>query len=226
MEAENTLEHDAKRAVSYSVGEEIANAVTHGIGAALAIAALTALVIFAALYGDGFHLASSIVYGLSMTLLYTSSTLYHALPNPRAKHVFKIFDHSSIYLLIAGSYTPFTLVTLRNAGGWWIFGLVWGIALAGVAAEAFWLYRPKAVTAIGYIAMGWIIMLKIKPLLANLDATGVWLLVGGGVAYTGGTAFYVLKKVRYMHAVWHLFVLAGSVLHFLAVMLYVLPSGR
>lgn len=208
----------------YSFGEEIANAVTHGLGVGLSIAALTLLVAFAALWGNGWHLASAIVYGVTMLLLYVSSTLYHSIPGDKARHVLKIIDHSSIYLLIAGTYTPFTLVTLRDSGGWWLFGIVWTLAIAGVALEAFWVYRPKWVSAVVYLGMGWLVVVVINPLMANLAPAGLWLLVAGGLAYTLGTVFYVLKKVPYTHAVWHLFVLAGSVCHFLAVMLFVLPS--
>lgn len=208
----------------YSLGEEIANAVTHGLGIGLSIAALTLLVVFAALWGNAWHLASAIVYGVTMLLLYVSSTLYHSIPGEKARHIFKIIDHSSIYLLIAGTYTPFTLVTLRDSGGWWLFGIVWTLAIVGIALEAFWVYRPKWVSSVVYLGMGWLVVVMIKPLFAHLPAGGVWLLVAGGLAYTLGTVFYVMKKVPYTHAIWHLFVLAGSVCHFLAVMLYVLPS--
>jgi hemolysin III len=207
---------------TYSLGEEIANAVTHGIGAALSIAALAILVFVAAMWGDGWQLASAIVYGTTMIMLYLASTLYHAITNERARHVFKIIDHASIYLLIAGTYTPFTLVTIREQGGWWLFSIIWLIAIVGIAFEAAWVYRPKWVSAAVYLVMGWLAMTAIGPLWENLGEAGRWLLVGGGLAYTVGTAFYVLKRVRFMHAVWHLWVLAGSVMHFLAVMLDVI----
>ncbi len=221
--ANNTDDSNVKKR-SYSLGEEIANAVTHGLGVGLSIAALTLLVVFAALWGNGWHLASAIVYGVTMVLLYGSSTLYHSIPGDKARHVFKILDHSSIYLLIAGTYTPFTLVTLRESGGWWLFGIVWGLAIIGIAFEAFWVYRPKWLSTLVYLGMGWLVVVAIKPLMSNLPPAGIWLLVAGGLAYTLGTVFYLLKKVPYTHAVWHLFVLAGSVCHFLAVMLFVLPS--
>ncbi len=208
----------------YSMGEEIANSVTHGAGVVLSIVALTILVVFAALYGNGWHLASAIVYGVSLVLEYTASTLYHSFPWPKAKHIFKIIDHAGIYLLIAGTYTPFTLVVLRDSGGWWMFGIVWTLAIAGITLEAAWVYRPKWLSAAVYLGLGWLVVFAIKPLMAGLEAGGVWLLVAGGLCYTLGTAFYVLKKVRYMHMIWHLWVLAGSVCHFLAVMLYVLPT--
>jgi hemolysin III len=211
---------------AYSLGEEIANAITHGLGALLSIVALIALVSIAAVWGTGWHLASAIVYGTTMFLLYMASTLYHAITHPKARHVFKIIDHAGIYLLIAGTYTPFTLVTIRNEGGWYLFAVVWTLALIGIAAEAFWVYRPKWLSAVVYLAMGWLALAMVRPLLQSLEPGGVWLLVAGGLAYTLGTVFYVLKRVRYMHAVWHLWVLAGTVLHFLAVMFYVFPAPR
>jgi hemolysin III len=216
----------AARPPAYTIGEEIANSVTHGIGVALSIAGLTLLVVFSSIYGDGWHVASSIVYGIALIVLYLASTLYHSIQAPRAKHWLKILDHSSIYVLIAGTYTPLTLVTLRDSGGWWLFGTIWGIALIGIAMETFWLYRPKLITALPYVVMGWLIVLRIGALARNMAPAGIWLLIAGGLAYTGGTIFYVLKKIPYFHAVWHLFVLAGSVLHFLTVILYVVPSAH
>jgi hemolysin III len=209
---------------SYSRGEEIANAVTHGVGILLSCAGLAMMVALSALYGDAWHVVSTAIYGSTLVLLYTASTLYHALVHEKAKRVFKILDHAGIYLLIAGSNTPFTLVTLRGPWGWSLFGTVWGLAIAGVSLEAFWVARPKWLSALVYIGMGWIAVIAIKPLLAALPTGGFVLLAAGGLAYTGGTLFYVMKRVRYMHAVWHLWVLAGSVCHFLAVILYVVPD--
>lgn len=216
-------DEQAEHGHPYSLGEEIANAVTHGVGAALSVAALTLLVAVAALWGDAWHLASAIVYGVTMFLLYVASTLYHAITHPKARHVLKVIDHAGIYLLIAGTYTPFTLVTMRNEGGWWLFAVVWALAAVGIVLEAFWVYRPKWLSALVYLGMGWLAIFAIRPLVDNLAPAGLWLLIGGGLAYTLGTIFYVLKRVRFMHAVWHLWVLAGSVLHFIAVMLYVFP---
>jgi hemolysin III len=153
---------------SYSLGEEIANAVTHGIGAALSVAALVILIAIAALRGDGWHLASAIVYGITMFLLYMASTLYHAITHPKARHVFKIIDHAGIYLLIAGTYTPFTLVTIRNDGGWWLFAVVWALAIVGISLEAAWVYRPKWVSVVVYLAMGWLAIAAIRPIMENL----------------------------------------------------------
>jgi hemolysin III len=207
---------------AYSVGEEVANSIIHGIGIILSIVGLTILVVFGGMSGDGWKLASGIVYGLSLVLEYTASTLYHSFPWERTKHVFKVLDHCGIYALIAGTYTPFTLVTLRGSGGLWLFALVWLIAIIGISVESFWTYRPRWLSALTYLAMGWLVVIAIRPLSVALPAAGLWLLVAGGLLYTVGTVFYVMKKVPYMHAVWHLFVLAGSVCHFLAVVLFVM----
>ena len=207
----------------YSLGEEIANSVIHGIGVALSIAALVLLIMYASRVMSGGSPPRS-----STGLRSCSNTLHPrctiASLNRRVKHVFKILDHAGIYLLIAGTYTPFALVTIRDSGGWIIFGFVWGAALIGIATEAFWTYRPRWLSVVVYLAMGWAVVGAIRPLMDNLEPAGVWLLVAGGLAYTVGTIFYVLKKVKYMHAVWHLFVLAGSICHFLAVMLFVIPT--
>ena len=215
----------APRVAPYSPGEEIANAATHALGVALSVAGLALLVVLTVRYGDGWQLGSAVVYGVSLILLYTASTLYHAIPIPRAKHVLKVVDHSAIYLLIAGTYTPFTLVTLRGAGGLWLFGVIWGIGVAGMCVEAFIVHRPKWVSAIGYIAMGWLVVTMVGPLVRSLSSDGLWLLLAGGLSYTLGTIFYVMKRVPYMHAVWHCFVLGGSICHFLAV-LHALPAAR
>ncbi|MGB4440957.1 MAG: hemolysin III family protein [Coriobacteriia bacterium] len=220
-----TGEDQTKHKHPYSLGEEIANAVTHGVGAALSVAALVVLIFIAAMWGNGWHLASAIVYGVTMFLLYTASTLYHAITHPGARRVFKVIDHAGIYLLIAGTYTPFTLVTIRDEGGWWLFAVVWTLAVAGISLEAFWVDRPKWVSAVVYLGMGWLAIFAIKPIANNLEPAGVRLLIAGGLAYSLGTIFYLLKKVKWMHPVWHLWVLAGSLLHFLSVMLYVFPRA-
>jgi len=219
------LPHEQKHP-AYTRGEEIANSVTHGIGSALAVAGLTLLALFGAMFGDGWALGSAIVYGVSMVLLYGASTLYHALPGPRAKHVFKVLDHSAIYVLIAGTYTPFALITLRSKGGLWLFAVIWGLAVLGIALEAAWVYRPKWLAALLYIGMGWLVVAMGRPLSAALSPPGLWLLLAGGLAYTLGTAFYVVRRVPFMHAVWHCFVLGGSVCHFMSVFLYVMPPAR
>lgn len=213
---------DDERHRPYSLGEEIANSIIHGLGVGLSVAALVLLVVFAVQSGDPLKLASAIVYGVALVLEYTASTLYHSFPQPKVKHVFKIFDHCGIYLLIAGTYTPFCLVTLRGDGGWLVFAVIWTFAIVGISLEAFWAYRPRWLSAAVYLGMGWMVVFSIKPLAANLDPAGLWLLVAGGLCYTVGTVFYVMKKVPYMHAVWHVWVLAGSLCHFLAVLLYVI----
>jgi len=206
----------------YTLGEEIANSIIHGLGVGLSVSALTMLLVYAGQGGDRWAIGSGLVYGIALVLEYTASTLYHSFTQERVKHVFKILDHCGIYVLIAGSYTPFTLVTMREQGGLWLFGVVWALAVAGIAVEAFWAYRPRWLSASVYLGMGWLVIIAIKPLSAALAPAGLWLLVAGGLCYTLGTAFYVMKQVRYMHAVWHLWVLAGSILHFLAVLLYVI----
>lgn len=208
----------------YSLGEEIAHAATHGFGALLAIVGLTVLVARATLYGDHWHIIASSVFGATLVLMYTASTLYHSIPLPRAKQVLRIIDHSMIYFLIAGTYTPFTLVTLHGPWGWSLFGVTWGLALIGVGFKIFATGRFEKLSLIVYLAMGWCIVVAIKPLLANLAPGGVILTVAGGLAYSGGVAFYAWERLRYHHAIWHLFVLAGSVLQYFAVFFYVVPG--
>ncbi len=212
----------AHRSRPYTVGEEIANSVVHGVGIALSLAGLLLLTIAGAQSGSAAALAGGIVFGVALVLEYTASTLYHAIPNPRAKHVFKVLDHAGIYLLIAGSYTPFTLVTLAGPMGWWLFAAIWGLAGIGIATEAFWAYRPQWLSVAVYLFMGWMVVFAIKPLAAALPTPALWLLVAGGLAYTAGTPFYIFKRIPYFHFVWHFFVLAGSVLHFFAILLFVI----
>lgn len=206
----------------YSIGEEVGNAISHGIGAGLAIAALVLLIVFSVHGGGGLKLCSALLFGISLLLEYLFSTLYHAIQPPRAKAVLRIFDHSAIYLLIAGTYAPFTLVTLQNDGGIALCVAVWVVALLGIGVEVVTKERqPKWVSALVYLAMGWCIAFKLGTLIALLPAGGLWLLVAGGLSYTVGIVFYLLKKVPFMHMVWHLFVLGGSVCHVLAVLLFV-----
>ena len=207
----------------YSIPEEIFNAVTHGVGALLAVAALTLLVVFAAFYGNTWHIVSFSVYGASLIILYLFSTLYHSFQNQRVKSVFKILDHSAIYLLIAGTYTPFTLVTLRGPLGWTIFGLIWGLAFIGIVFKAFFIKKFKIISTLTYVLMGWIIIFAFNPLKLNLAAQGVRLLVIGGIIYSAGSIFYLFKKIPFNHAIFHLFVLGGSLCHFFSIFLYVLP---
>jgi hemolysin III len=206
----------------YSVGEEIAHSITHGIGAALSVAGLVFLVLKGINSGDPWRLVSGTVYGVSLVLLYTVSTLYHSFPWPRIKKVFQTLDHAAIYVLIAGSYTPFALVTLRGSGGEWMCAILWTIAIAGILSEVLWASRPRWLSVVVYLGMGWLSVVMIKPMLALLAPQGIWLLVAGGLSYTVGTIAYVSKRVPYLHAVWHLFVFAGSLLHFLAIAIYVI----
>ena len=203
--------------------EEVMNAVTHGIGALLAVIGLVLLTVFAYLYGEIWHVLSFSIYGTTLVLLYLASTLYHSFTNEKLKYQFKILDHSAIYLLIAGTYTPFTLVPLHGVLGWTIFGIVWGLAMLGILLKVFFVGRFKVVSTLCYILMGWLIVLAIKPLVATVAASGIIWLIAGGLFYTFGTVFYLWNKLPYNHAIWHLFVLAGSISHFIAVFFYVLP---
>lgn len=203
-----------------SLGEEIANSITHGIGAALSIAALVLLVVFASKYGDPWRIVSFSIYGSTLIILYTSSTLYHSLTNVRVKRFFKILDHSSIYLLIAGTYTPITLVSMRSPWGWTIFGLIWAMAIGGIVAKIFLIDKYKIVSALLYVAMGWLVVIAYKPMLQMVpQGLIIWLLIGG-ICYTFGLIFYAIKKVPYFHFIWHLFVLAGSITHFFGILLH------
>lgn len=211
-----------RRGRQYSTGEEVGNAVSHGVGACLAIAALVLLIVFSVKAGGGLKLCSALLFGISLLLEYLFSTLYHAIQPPKAKAVLRIFDHAAIYLLIAGTYAPFTLVTLYNDGGVPLCIAVWTVALIGIGIEVVTKERqPKWVSALVYLAMGWCIVFRLPALIAALPAGGLWLLVAGGLSYTVGIVFYLLKKVPFMHMVWHLFVLGGSVCHVLAVLLFV-----
>ena len=203
--------------------EEIMNAVTHGIGTLLAVAGLVLLTVFASLYGDIWHVISFSIYGTTLVLLYLASTLYHSFTNERLKVIFKILDHSAIYLLIAGTYTPFTLVPLHGVLGWTVFGLVWGLAILGIVLKVFFAGQFKMASTLCYILMGWFILIAIKPLIATVAINGIIWLIVGGLLYTLGSVFYLWNKLPYNHAIWHLFVLAGSISHFIAVFLYVLP---
>ena len=201
----------------HQVRDEIANALTHGLGAAAALAGGAVLITLAAIHGDGWQLAGAIVFGITLLLLYTASTLYHAIQHPIAKGRLKVFDHCAIYLLIAGTYTPFTLIGLRGPWGWGLFAAIWTIALAGVVFKLFHTGRfPRLSTAL-YVAMGWLVVVAIKPMLASIDVWTLGWLLAGGVFYTLGTYFYHRESIPYAHAIWHLFVIAGSVCHFVAV---------
>ena len=209
---------------AYSVGEEIAHAVTHGIGALLSIAGLAVLVSFSVLYGDAWHIVSSSIFGFTLIVLYSASTLYHAIPHPDIKSILQKVDHSAIYLLIAGTYTPFTLVNLRGEWGWSLFAVVWLCALTGIVLELAVKKRREWLSIGLYLAMGWVIVVAIEPLMSSVATGGLVLLVLGGLCYTLGVVFYVWYRLSYNHAIWHVFVLAGSTLHFFAVLFYVIPQ--
>jgi hemolysin III len=211
---------------TYSLGEEIASSITHGIGAALSVAALAILVSLAAIHGDAWRVVSFAIYGATLIILYMSSMFYHAFQGPRVKRVFRYFDHSAIFLLIAGTYTPFTLVNLRGVWGWTLFGLIWGLAAAGILMTVLLPGRSRVLASLVYIGMGWLVVIAIKPLVASVHFGGMMWLVAGGLAYTLGVVFYIWKRLPYNHAIWHLFVLGGSICHFFAVLLYVLPHGN
>lgn len=209
----------------YASGDELASSVVHGIGIVLSVAGLATLVAFSAILGDARAIVSSAVFGTTLILLYTASTLYHSIPGDTAKRVLRTLDHIAIFLLIAGTYTPFTLLALPGAWGWSLFAAIWALATVGSALELGWLKRYRKFAVLLYVAMGWIGLVAFRPLADSLATGGLALLIGGGVAYTLGVPFYLARKMPYHHTVWHVFVLAGSVLHYLAVLLYVLPAG-
>ncbi len=211
---------------SYTFGEEIANATTHGVAAALSVAGLVLLIVNSVTHdASALAVTSAVVFGVSMIVLYLISTLYHAVPNRRAKRVLQVLDHSAIYLLIAGSYTPFCLVTLGGATGKVLCAVVWTIAIAGAALQPLLLKAADWLNCVLYLSLGWCVVFVIKPLFEALPSGGLWLLAGGGAAYTVGVIFYLLDRMPFNHAVWHLFVLAGTALQFFAVLFYVIPSA-
>lgn len=204
-----------------SLGEEIANSVSHGVGLLAALAAAPVLITIAAQRGDAAAVVSASVFAATMLLLYLTSTLYHALPDNGAKRVFQVLDHGAIFLLIAGTYTPFTLGVLRGPWGWTLFGLVWGLALAGVVLKAVGGMRYPRLSTVLYLAMGWLAVIAIKPLWLHLPAWGLFWLLAGGIAYTVGVGFFANdERGRYNHFIWHLFVIAGTTCHFVAVLHY------
>ncbi|WP_455930950.1 PAQR family membrane homeostasis protein TrhA [Priestia aryabhattai] len=208
---------------TFTRGEEIANAITHGVGAVLSIVGLTLLIVLSSLEGTPWHVISFTIYGVTMLLLYVSSTLVHSFPEGKVKDLFEIFDHSSIYLFIAGTYTPFLFIAVKGTIGWTLFGIVWGIALAGIVFKAFFVKKFLFISTILYVFMGWMIVFAWDSLTQNIAHQGIVLLVVGGVLYTIGAVFYVWRGFRFHHMIWHMFVLGGTILHFLAIILYVLP---
>jgi len=203
--------------------EELANRLTHGVGAVLSVVGMVLVVTFSALHGDAWHVTSTSIFGFSLVALYTVSTLYHSFRSEKLRHLLQKFDHAAIFLLIAGSYTPFVLVTLRGSWGWSLFGVVWGLAAIGIGLKFWFAGRFRLVSTLIYLAMGWLVLVAFKPLWLALPRVGVYWLLAGGACYSLGTIFYLAKRLPYGHAVWHLFVLGGSVCHWLAVFFYVVP---
>jgi hemolysin III len=206
-------------------GERLANWLTHGIGAVLSAAGLPLLVVFASIYGDVWHIVSYAIFGSTLIALYTASTLYHLSRQERWRWVLRRWDHAAIFLLIAGTYTPFLLVSLRGPWGWSLFGVIWLLCGMGAALKFCGAERFKTLSLVAYLAAGWMVVVAIRPLIHVVPTPGLWLLVAGGLSYTCGVAFYVWRGLRYHHACWHLFVLGGSTCHFLAVLLFLTPWG-
>jgi hemolysin III len=206
-----------------TMGEEIANAVTHGIGALLSVAGLAVMVSYATTLGDAYRIVGAAVFGITMVLLYLASTIYHSVHGAQIKPLLRKIDHASIYLLIAGTYTPFTLVSLPGAWGWSLFGIVWGLAVFGVAFKLLFIHKFEFASVLVYLLMGWLGAVAVKPIIANLSTDGLVWVAAGGLFYTGGVLFYMWRRLPYHHAIWHCFVMGGTFCHFFAVHMYVLP---
>ncbi|MCG6936779.1 MAG: hemolysin III family protein [Gammaproteobacteria bacterium] len=204
--------------------EERINIASHAIGLLLSVAALVVLVIHASLHGNAWHIVSFSIFGSSLIILYAASTIYHSAKEPRLRSRLRVMDHASIYVLIAGTYTPFTLVTLNGVTGWTLFGITWGLAVSGIILKLFFTGQYNVLSTLMYIFMGWIIVFAIKPLVNNLPVDGLFWLVAGGVAYTIGAILYGIKKIKFNHSIFHVFVLLGSSCHFVAIYFYVLPE--
>jgi hemolysin III len=201
--------------------EEFANSITHGIGILFSVVAISLLITFSVLSGTAIHIVSCSIFGASILLLYTFSTLYHAIQSPAIKPLLRIFDHISIYFLIAGTYTPFLLIAIGGVMGWIYFGIIWGLTIIGAIFKIFYTHRFARLSLILYLSMGWLALFFTQSLVRNLEVTVLSLLAAGGIAYTLGIIFYTNKKMLYAHAIWHLFVLAGTVIHFIAIMLMI-----
>jgi len=202
----------------FSKGEEIANAITHAVGGLLSLAALVLLIVFSSLYGTWWHIVSFAIFGSTMLVLYVMSTLYHSFSKPKVKELFRKFDHMSIFLLIAGTYTPFCLTILNGWLGWTIFGIVWTCAVLGIVLKAFYTGKGEVISTILYLIMGWVIIFFISPVYDQMTTTGFMFLVVGGAFYTAGVFFFVKDKIKYSHSIWHIFVIGGSTLHFFSVL--------
>ncbi len=206
----------------YTLGEEIFNAVSHGTGSLLAIAGTVVLIVFAVIYSDVWGVVSSSIYGSSLIILYTMSTLYHAITNDKAKKFFRIMDHNTIFFLIAGTYTPLTLYVLRGPLGWTMFGVVWAATVLGIVLNSIDLEKYKKASLICYIAMGWVVIFAIQPLIESMPPLSLTFLLLGGVFYTVGVVFYAIKKIKYFHSIWHLFTIAGSVFHYFCILIAIM----
>lgn len=217
------MKKHARRPHRHVTVEELANAVTHGVGLGLSIVGFVVLLVFAALRGTPWHIVACAIYGSTLVCLYAASTLYHSVPVPRFKRALRIFDHSAIYLLIAGTYTPFLLVNLRGGWGWSLFGVVWGLAVAGIVFKFWFVERFGFLSTSVYIGMGWLVVIAAKPVYTHVAAFSLVLLFVGGLFYTAGIIFYASKRIPYAHAIWHLFVLGGSTCHYFAIFRSVLP---
>jgi hemolysin III len=209
----------------YSLLEERTNIISHAAGFVLGIVALVLMVVRASLHGNAWHIVGVSIFGASLICLYAASTIYHSAKDPKVRGRLRVVDHATIYVLIAGTYTPFTLVTLNGWVGWVIFGFSWAMALTGITLKLFFTGRYNLLSTLMYVFMGWMIIFAIKPLINNLSADGLWWLMAGGVAYTVGAILYMIKKVPFNHAIFHMFVLLGSFCHFVSVYWYVLPGG-
>jgi len=216
------LSHDHKGVNDFSFVEEVWHAVTHGVGFLLSIAALVLLVTFATLDGSLLHILSAVLYGISLIIMYGSSTLYHAITHYKVKQLFQKFDHAAIYFLIAGTYTPILLITVGGTMGWTLFGIEWGIALVGIALKFIYPGRFEVLSLLAYVGMGWLIVFAFETFRTNIDPVGFWLIVAGGIAYTSGIIFYIKDRITHFHTIWHIFVMAGSILQFFAILLYVI----
>jgi hemolysin III len=214
---------EEKNITYYEPKEEKFNVISHAIGLVLSVIALVLLVVFASLEGTAKHVVSFSIYGASLIVLYSASTFYHYSQNPKLRKKLNIFDHAAIYVLIAGTYTPFTLVVLKGWVGWTIFGVSWGVALIGIILKLFFTGRYDKISTFAYVLMGWLIIFAIKPLIDNFPIQGLIWLLAGGIFYTIGAILYSIKKLKFNHAIFHVFVLLGSFCHFIAVFFYVLP---
>lgn len=210
----------------YTVGEELAHAVSHGAGVILSIAGLAWMLYLSIDAADPWRIVASVVYGCSMIGLYLTSTIYHTFHQSPRRHLFKLLDHCAIYVLIAGTYTPFLIVSLRTNAAWWFFGAIWTLATAGILTKLWFRHRYPAISLAGYLFMGWLAVIATPEIAAAIGSDGMFWLLAGGISYTVGAIFYIAKRVYFSHAIWHLFVLAGSICHFLAIVWYVLPDTR